>query len=154
SCGRANDVLREFEMEHWPPSGHDPWISERTPPASHLEAGPVRYAKKPSEFHPEAPWLDTLALPDLPVRWTQRLVDYLVFYHDDPRGRAIIESWLVDQGRYRDLILANLRKAKLPEDLLYVAMIESSYDPNELSSAGALGVWQWMPEGAKIYGLR
>ncbi|MBX3162508.1 MAG: LysM peptidoglycan-binding domain-containing protein [Deltaproteobacteria bacterium] len=155
TCLRPADVLREFEMERMPPPGADPWINEhRAAPPSRLEARTVRQVKKPSELRPDAPWLDTLALPDLPVRWSKQLVDYLVFYRDDPRGRSIMQSWIVDQGRYRDLIVAHLRKARLPEDLLYVAMIESSYDPNELSSAGALGVWQWMPEGAKIYGLR
>ncbi len=157
-CTRPGDVLREFEAERLPPPGKDPWVGERTPPASRLEpslAGPAaRIASKPSQLRPDAPWLDQLALPDLPVRWSQRLADYLVFYRDDPRGRNIMKSWLVAQGRYRDLIVSNLRKARLPEDLLYVAMIESSYDPSTLSSAGALGVWQWMPAGAKIYGLR
>jgi membrane-bound lytic murein transglycosylase D len=88
------------------------------------------------------------------VRWSQKLVDYLVFYKNDPRGRSIISSWLVAQGRYKDLISSHLRKAKLPQDLIYVAMIESSYDNTTLSRAGALGLWQFMPEGGKIYGLR
>jgi membrane-bound lytic murein transglycosylase D len=156
NCRRAQDVLREFEAERLPPPGPgtDPWINERGPVGSRLEAAAVRIAKKPSELRPDAPWLDQLVMPDLPVKWSQRLADYLVFYRDDPRGRSIMQSWLVAQGRYRDLIVSHLRKAKLPEDLLYVAMIESSYDPNTLSRAGALGLWQWMPEGAKIYGLR
>lgn len=153
-CTRPSEVLREFELETLPPPGGNPWISERTPVRSRLEAGALRQVKKPSELRPDAPWLDQLELPDLPVRWSQRLVDYLVFYRDDPRGRSIMQHWLIDQGRYRDLIVSQLRKARLPEDLLYVAMIESSYDPNTLSRAGALGLWQWMPEGSKIYGLR
>ena len=152
-CASAEDVLRQFEAERIPPPGANPWISERTPPASKLE-GRARIVKKPSELRPDAPWLDSLALPDLPMRWSQRLADFLVFYRDDPRGRAIMGGWLKDQGRYRDLILTQLRKAKLPEDLLYVAMIESSYDPDTLSRAGALGLWQFMPEAARIYGLR
>ncbi|MBA3391333.1 MAG: LysM peptidoglycan-binding domain-containing protein [Deltaproteobacteria bacterium] len=155
ACGRAQDILREFEIEKLPPPGRDPWLDERVVvPASRLEANHPRIAKKPSELRPDAPWLDTLELPDLPVKWTQRLADYLVFYRDDPRGRSIMAGWLVAQGRYRELIVSHLRKAKLPEDLLYVAMIESSYDPQTLSRAGALGLWQWMPEAAKIYGLR
>jgi membrane-bound lytic murein transglycosylase D len=153
-CARPADILREFEAERIPPPGQNPWVGERSSPASRLEAGPARIAKKPSELRPDAPWLDQLALPDLPVRWSQRLVDYLVFYRDDPRGRATMQGWLVAQGRYRDMIVAQLRKARLPEDLLYVAFIESSYDPEELSRAGALGVWQFMPAAAKIYGLR
>ena len=147
-------VLREFELERIPPPGASPWLDERTPPRSRLEAGPPRIVKQPSELRPDAPWLDQLALPDLPVHWSQRLVDYLVFYRDDPRGRATIRAWFVAQGRYREMILAQLRRAKLPEDLMYVAMIESSYDPSVLSYAGALGLWQWMPAAAEIYGLR
>jgi len=154
-CARPGDLLREFELEAFPPPGASPWIDDRTPPRSRLEPGaPTPLVKRPSELAPNAPWLDQLELPDLPVKWSQTLVDYLVFYKDDPRGRSIMESWLVAQGRYRDMILAHLRKAHLPEDLLYVAMIESGYDPNDSSSAGALGVWQFMPEGGRIYGLR
>jgi membrane-bound lytic murein transglycosylase D len=153
-CGRAQDVLREFELERMPPPSGSPWVNERAPVGSKLEGTPVKVVKKPSELRPDAPWLDALELPDLPIKWSQRLADYLVFYRDDPRGRAIMESWLVAQGRYRDLIVSHLRKNKLPEDLLYVAMIESSYDPHTLSRAGALGLWQFMPEAAKIYGLR
>lgn len=154
TCSHPHDVLRELELEALPPPGADPWISERTPPRSRLEAAPARVVRKPSELRPDARWLDQLELPDLPVRWTKRLVDYLVFYKEDPRGRAIMKGWLVAQGRYRELIVSHLRKARLPEDLLYVAMIESSYDPATLSRAGALGVWQFMPDGARIYGLR
>jgi membrane-bound lytic murein transglycosylase D len=154
-CARPGDLLREFEVEAFPAPGISPWIDERTPPPGRLEPGaPQRIVRRPSELRPDAPWLDQLELPDLPIKWSQTLVDYLVFYKDDPRGRAIMQSWIAAQGRYRDMILAHLRKAHLPEDLLYVAMIESGYDPNDSSSAGALGVWQFMPEGGRIYGLR
>ena len=154
-CARPGDLLREFEVEAFPPPGASPWIDDRTPPPSRLEPGaPKPLVKRPSELRPDAPWLDQLELPDLPVKWSQTLADYLVFYRNDPRGRGIMASWLVAQGRYRDMIVAHLRKARLPEDLLYVAMIESGYDPGDSSSAGALGVWQFMPEGGRIYGLR
>jgi membrane-bound lytic murein transglycosylase D len=154
-CARPGDLLREFEVEAFPPPGASPWLDERTPPPSRLEPGAPRpIVKRPSELRPDALWLDQLELPDLPVKWSQTLVDYLVFYKDDPRGRGIMQSWLVAQGRFRDLIVSHLRKAHLPEDLLYVAMIESGYDPDDTSSAGALGVWQFMPEGGRIYGLR
>lgn len=154
TCTPPGDRMREVEVELFPRPGADPWVDERNSAPSRLEAGPTRLVKRPSELRPDQPWLDQLELPDLPVRWSQKLVDYLVFYRNDPRGRSIMSSWLVDQGRYKDLITSYLRKAKLPQDLLYVAMIESSYDNTTLSSAGALGLWQFMPEGGKIYGLR
>lgn len=154
TCTAPGDVMKEIDVELFPRPGASPWIDEQTSAPSRLEPGPVHTVVKPSELRPDQPWLDQLELPDLPVRWSQKLVDYLVFYKNDPRGRSIISGWLVDQGRYKDLITSYLRKAKLPQDLLYVAMIESSYDNTTLSSAGALGLWQFMPEGGKIYGLR
>ncbi len=153
SACRPSDLLRTFELEAFPAPGKSPWIDERTPPPSRLEGKPL-IVKKPSQLRPDAPWLDQLEMPDLPVKWSQKLVDYLVFYHDDPRGREIMASWLTAQGRYRDMIVSHLRAAHLPEDLLYVAMIESGYDPGDVSSAGALGLWQFMPAGGRIYGLR
>ncbi len=154
SCARQQDVLAEFELQQFPRPGANPWLDERSAPASRVEASITKKAKRPSELRPDQPWLDKLELPDLPVTWTQKLVDYLVFYKDDPRGRSIMASWLAAQGRYRDLIVSHLRKAHLPEDLLYDAMIESSYDNEDSSYAGALGLWQFMPQGGKIYGLR
>lgn len=153
TCQRESDLLKEFEAEAFPAPGGSPWIDERIV-GSHLEATPHKKVLKPSELRPDQPWLDKLAMPDLPVTWSPRLIEYLLFYKNDPRGRSIMASWLVAQGRYRDLIVTQLRKAHLPEDLLYDAMIESSYDPDTRSSAGALGLWQFMPGGGRIYGLR
>ncbi len=141
--------LREFELQTFPPEG-SPWMDQR-------ERGPARRSRRARtalEIRPDLHWLGQLVMPDLPVRWDERIIKYLEFYKDDPRGRNIMSAWLRDQGRYRDLILPALRRARLPEDLLYVCMIESSYDPHEKSWAGAVGLWQFMPAGATIYGLR
>ncbi len=151
---RSADLLREYELEAFPPPGASPWLEDHGFAASRLEPRMLRRVKKPSELRPDLPWLDKLELPDLPVTWSERLIDYLLFYKDDPRGRSIMQGWLAAQGRYRNLIVAELRKARLPEDLLYLSMIESSYDPNTKSYAGALGLWQFMPGGGRIYGLR
>jgi membrane-bound lytic murein transglycosylase D len=153
TCQRTADRMREIDHEMFPAPGASPWLDERAPVGSKLE-GHAKKVKKPSELRPDQPWLDKLDMPDLPVTWTPKLVDYLMFYKDDPRGRSIMASWLSAQGRYRDMIVAHLRAAHLPEDLLYDAMIESSYEPDDTSTAGALGLWQFMPAGGKIYGLR
>ncbi len=152
-CARAADRMKEIDVELFGrgKGDDDPWLegTEAQPVIPPTPAAGV----KPSALHPELPWLDQLELPDLPVRWDERLIKYLVFYKEDPRGRAIMRGWLEAQGRYKDMILAYLRKAHLPEDLLYVAMIESGYDPLDTSYAGASGIWQFMPDGGRIYGL-
>ena len=93
-------------------------------------------------------------LPDPTALAQQHFLRYLDFYKNDKRGRSILTTWLRNQGRYRSLIEAVLQKHNLPSFLLYVAMIESGYDPHDKSNKGAVGLWQFMPEGARIYGLR
>jgi membrane-bound lytic murein transglycosylase D len=154
SCQHASELLREFELEAFPRPGTNPWMDERTPGPGRVEPIVKRKPKRGTDLRPDLPWLDKLEMPDLPITWTNRLIEYLVFYKDDPRGRSIMASWLQAQGRYRDMIVSHLRAAHLPEDLLYDSMIESSYDPGDFSSAGALGIWQFMPAAGKIYGLR
>ena len=46
-----------------------------------------------------------------------------------------------------------LRRRGLPDDLKYVALIESALDPAAVSPAGAAGLWQFMPATAADYGL-
>lgn len=46
-----------------------------------------------------------------------------------------------------------LRRRGLPEELKYVAVIESALNPEAESHAGARGIWQFMPETAADYGL-
>lgn len=98
-------------------------------------------------------WLGSLKMPDLPVRWDARVVKYLEFFRDDPRGRKIVAIWWKRSGKYRELIQESLRAKGMPEDLAWVAMVESGFDPTIKSPAGAAGLWQFMPDAAKIYGL-
>jgi membrane-bound lytic murein transglycosylase D len=98
-------------------------------------------------------WVRALALPDMPARWDARVVRYLSYYHDEPRGRSLLQGWVRKSGRYGATIRRVFRDRGLPDDLVWVALIESGFDPAIRSSAGAAGLWQLMPEGAKGFGL-
>ena len=56
-------------------------------------------------------------------------------------------------NRYFPLIEPVLQKAGLPDDLKYLAVVESNLNPLAKSPAGAAGLWQFMPTTAKEYGL-
>ena len=56
-------------------------------------------------------------------------------------------------NRYFPIIEPILRKNDIPEDFKYLAVIESSLNPRAVSSAGAAGLWQFMPKTAPGYGL-
>jgi membrane-bound lytic murein transglycosylase D len=100
------------------------------------------------------PWLAKLQLPDLPLKWDAKLIRYLEFYRSNPKGRAIMGVWLRRLGRHQKLISATLHRHKLPQDLIYVAMIESGFNPKVTSRRGAAGIWQFMPKAGLSYGLR
>lgn len=148
-------AVLEFEKSTFPRgAGDSPWVDGDRPRRYGGGApGEVLRPRKPSEVRPDLAWMDGLRLPDIPIRWDRRLIAYLEFYKSDPRGRRIMAEWLRRQGRFKGLILRELRARELPTALLYIAMIESSYDPEVYSRVGAAGLWQFMPAGGRIYGL-
>lgn len=54
---------------------------------------------------------------------------------------------------YFPLFEAKLKQYGLPEELKYLAVVESNLNPRATSSAGAKGLWQFMPATGKEYGL-
>ena len=68
--------------------------------------------------------------------------------------KASFELALERQSRYTPMILAKLRAGGLPEDMIYLSLIESWYDPNAYSRAAAVGMWQFMTPTAKGVGMR
>jgi len=97
--------------------------------------------------------LSRLQLPDLRIPVTRRTIKYVRFFTRTDRGRRMYEAWLKRSGRYQDMIQSELRDRRLPEDLIWVSMIESGFDARVKSPAGAVGLWQFMPATGKVYGL-
>lgn len=54
---------------------------------------------------------------------------------------------------YRPMILKELKKAGIPEELSWLPLVESGFKINALSSARALGLWQFIPSTGYKYGL-
>lgn len=65
-----------------------------------------------------------------------------------------IEEQLSRGTRYEPLIRAKFRAGGLPEDLYYLALVESGFDPNAYSSAAAVGMWQFMTSTGRDMGMR
>ena len=66
---------------------------------------------------------------------------------------AQVVLWLKRSARYFPYIERELKRAGLPEDLKYVAVIESALLPGAYSHASALGIWQFIATTARRYGL-
>ena len=57
-------------------------------------------------------------------------------------------------GLYRDMILDELRKAGMPEELAWLPIIESWFRVRAMSSARALGMWQFISSTGYRFGLK
>jgi membrane-bound lytic murein transglycosylase D len=83
---------------------------------------------------------------------TERVEHYVRIFSGSARDR--ITAQLEEGSRYEPMIRAKMRAGGLPEDMYYLALIESGFDPNAYSRAAAVGMWQFMASTAKDMGLR
>jgi membrane-bound lytic murein transglycosylase D len=81
-------------------------------------------------------------------------VDHWVEQFTRGEKRAEFESYLQRKPQYEEMIRAKLRRKGMPEDLVYLAMIESGFNPEAHSAADAVGIWQLVPDTARRWGLR
>jgi membrane-bound lytic murein transglycosylase D len=81
-----------------------------------------------------------------------RVQYYLDFFQGPARDRFSI--WLQRMPRYEPMIRAKLKENGLPEDMVYLALIESGFSNSAVSRARAAGMWQFIKGTAKLYGLR
>lgn len=79
----------------------------------------------------------------------ERFID--IFQNKQPDRMAL---YLKRSGRYEGMIRAKLRERGMPEDLLYLSMIESGFNPTARSHAQAVGLWQFIEGTGERYGLR
>ena len=156
--------LREAERVLFPrplPGMAPGWAWELPPTAppgpaaldTGLPPAPASALLAPPPTAKEADWLRGLALPNLPVRYDERLLKYLKFFRDSPSGMSVARVWAKKCGRYETAVRGALAQAGLPTDLVWLSLIESGHNPTIVSPAGAVGLWQFMPETARTYGL-
>lgn len=154
----ALQALREAEQALFRPvssahttAGATPRVMDRVPSALSSDApAPTPVVARGQT---DLQWLRGIALPDLPLRWDERVVRFLEYFRTDPRGRQLMSGWIQRSTRYGAMIDRELANARLPRDLRCVAMAESGFDPTVRSYAGAAGMWQFVPRTGEQYGL-
>jgi membrane-bound lytic murein transglycosylase D len=114
----------------------------RTALFAHLHGGPAHLARDAA----------TRLTFDIPVV-DHPLVDLYIDYFTG-RGRWFFERWLARADRYIPIMQKVLRARGLPEDLVYVAMIESGFSSRAVSTAKACGFWQFIGSTGKVFNLR
>jgi membrane-bound lytic murein transglycosylase D len=70
------------------------------------------------------------------------------------RGDEFFQRALGRSQAYEDMMKKILRDKNLPEELFYLALIESGFNPKASSRARASGIWQFIRKTAKRFGLK
>jgi len=121
--------------------------------AGEVEAGWSRNEVAPSDVVQSALADMERELADAELPIDNERVEYwmLRFSTSDKRE---FEETLSRAGLYSDMIRNKIRARGMPEELVYLAMIESGFLTNARSRVSATGMWQFMDPTARAYGLR
>ena len=88
---------------------------------------------------------------DVPIDWNEKVENSIRYFQVD--NRQAFARWLNRCGRYQEMMQGILRGYGLPEDLIYLALVESGLNPLAYSWAHASGPWQFISGTGKLYGL-
>jgi membrane-bound lytic murein transglycosylase D len=100
---------------------------------------------------PEGPKVVAEELEQIPTEMNPLVQKWLDYFQG--RGRPHMERYLARSTRYMKLMKKILRQNGLPEDLVYIALIESGFSHKATSHAAAVGYWQFIRGTGKRYGL-
>ncbi len=70
------------------------------------------------------------------------------------KRRGDIQNWIKTKSKYERLFRKILRENGVPEEFIYLSMLESEMKTDALSRVGAMGQWQFMDYTAKSFGLK
>lgn len=78
---------------------------------------------------------------------------WMNYYGATPVGRRTMSIGISRSNDYLEMARAEFRSAGVPEDLVWLALVESVWNPRAVSPAAAGGIWQFIPSTATDYGL-
>ncbi len=88
---------------------------------------------------------------DIPIVFNDAVKYYIKWFSEDKK--KVFANWLKRSRLYVPIITEILREKNMPEDLVYLAMIESGFNPKAYSRAKASGPWQFIYSTGGRYGL-
>ncbi|MDR1196115.1 MAG: lytic transglycosylase domain-containing protein, partial [Endomicrobium sp.] len=82
------------------------------------------------------------------------LVEKYIELYSAGKPKERVKAALERSGAYREIVLKALQDFNLPEELVYLPVIESLYNNRVISRAGAVGIWQIMAHRGRALGLK
>ena len=89
---------------------------------------------------------------DVPIDMNDSVEAHIRYFQTTIRDR--FEKWLLRSGRYLPMMKKIFKEKGLPEDLVYLCLIESGFNPYAYSRSHAAGPWQFIKSTGRKYNLR
>jgi membrane-bound lytic murein transglycosylase D len=116
------------------------------PPVSNESSDDFKLAILPIGLHKKEPEFD------IPIVINGKVEQYIQYFQTTIRDKFL--TWLSRSEKYIPFMKNLLKEHGLPEDLVYMSLIESGFNPYAYSRAKAVGLWQFISMTGKRYGLR
>ncbi len=92
------------------------------------------------------------SISNMPLTINSQVESWIHYFQN--RGRQHMKKYLRRSTRYEEYMKKVLREEGLPEDLIYVPLIESGFSSGARSHRSAVGYWQFIRETGRRYGLK
>lgn len=96
-------------------------------------------------------YLETQKRDVFPITYNERVQYFIDFFLEN--RRELFTTWLERAQVYIPDMLEILREEGIPDDIVYLPLIESGFNPHAVSPAYAVGQWQFIQATGKRYGL-
>jgi membrane-bound lytic murein transglycosylase D len=139
SMGAASPPVPSTIPEDPAPQKRVPPICEESNDDFSLTRIPVPRSQSPFDF-------------DIPITVNSRVEEFILYFQTVIREK--FSNWLAQSSKYEPLMRSVLQENGLPEDLVYLSLIESGFNPYAYSRSKAVGLWQFIAPTGKRYGLK
>jgi membrane-bound lytic murein transglycosylase D len=89
---------------------------------------------------------------DVPLEVNSYVEQWVEYYTG--KGRKYMELWLSRSGKYFPMMGKIFSEEGVPQQLVYLSMVESGLNPTARSWASAVGLWQFIKSTGRLYGLQ
>jgi hypothetical protein len=118
-------------------------------PARLIASDDSQLAARPREQSQEC-----FTVGDMNFEMNAAIQHWTDYFASTPRGRKTMKVGMDRSNTFLEMARAKFREAGIPEDLVWLAFVESVWNPRAVSPAAAGGLWQFMPVTATDYGLK
>jgi len=109
------------------------------------------YLEQSPKGNNDYPQIQKTKIKDIPLYTNRRIKGFIRIYTHSKR--YVFEKAIARSATYLVMIRRIFREHGLPQNLAYLAVVESNFNPNARSKANAVGLWQFMSYTGRSFGL-